>query len=172
MFKSFLDGLATKAGESLGIWLWPALFAVVVSLWVWFGSPDKLLVSRRGLLLLGAAVIVLILVAYVVGFSIAKARYARRAPVVDWVQRKVLCLLWLQPQNTIPYGQMLILTGIDRSELTLAGERLQEQGLIAFVPTGEDSLMKLLMAGREFVKDKGLDEVARELQKSLGWLID
>ena len=160
MFKKFLDGLSTKAGETLGAWLWPALLAVAASLWVWFGRPDTLQLSRRELLLLGSVAVALLVLAYIAGFFIAKARYAHRAPVVDSLQRNVLRLLWVLPQNTAPFRIIGYLTDASPSELTLAGERLQEQGLIAYFPVDHNSVMQLLKEGREYVKTKGLDVTA------------
>jgi hypothetical protein len=160
MIKSFIDGLASKAGETLGVWLWPTLFAVAVSLWVWLGRPDTLQLSRAALLLLGGVAVILSLLSYTAGFFIAKYRYAPTVPKVDSLQLKVLCLLWLLPQNSAAFSDVGYLTGASPSDLTLAGERLQEQGLIAYFPIDFNSVMQLLKEGREYIKTTGLDVMA------------
>jgi hypothetical protein len=173
MFRSLLRGLANKAGETLGVSLWTMLFAAVASLLVWFGRPDQLIVSRRSLLLYGLLGIFLLMLAYVAGFLVAKQRYHSTVVVVDNLQRAVLCFLWLQPQNTIDFGAMHTLTGAHPSDLTLAGEQLQEYGLIAFQPTGSAALMQLLMAGREYIKAHSLDNAAAPmLAERMGRLDD
>ena len=160
MVKSFLQGFAKKAGESLWTWLWPLVAGGVTALWVWLGAPKQLTFSHRELVLYGLAVVGSLLVAYGTGFYVARRRFARKPPVVDSLQQEVLCLLWTQRHNTVPFNDMLKLTRRHPSMLRLAGERLQLQGLIAFNYLGHDSLMQLLPDGREYMVTAGLDTKA------------
>jgi DNA-binding MarR family transcriptional regulator len=177
MLKNFLDGVAKKLGESVGTWLAPFLFVAVATLWLWLRSSEPLQVSRRGLVLWGVLSIALVVAAYALGYFLAKRRYTPPAvavPEVDMLQRIVLCFLWERPQNTTDFGTMRVLTAVDPSELTLAGERLQEMGLIAYQPgAGDNALMQLVRAGREYIKLTGLDKhAARAHEVSAKRLLD
>jgi hypothetical protein len=162
MLKDFVEGFSKKAGEAAATWLIPVLLAVAASAWVWLKSPIQLEVSRGEFIAFGALAIVLILLAYALGFLIAKRRYVRKAPEIDSLQRDILRFLWGFGSVWVPLESVRKLTKAHHSDVILASERLTELGFVYYSHNGDLREMQLRMEGREYVKAHNIDKGASE----------
>jgi len=86
---------------------------------------------------------------------------------VDSVQRRILMFLWLCEQNTTGLTVLRKITRTSFGELTLAVERLEQNGFILRESADVRAIVKLLMDGREYVKARGLDKVTKEESREI-----
>jgi hypothetical protein len=85
---------------------------------------------------------------------------------IDDLQRDILRLMWNVQGGTMPFAQVAALIGAHPNLVSIAGQGLQERGLIAYNSYTPDSLVQLLPDGRIFAVSHQLTDATAILKRA------